>query len=110
MVAYRVGQGPARSAPMLPGYSPLANRQKALLASTLLSGGTLRSLAAAAGMMTALGVSPAFAQCFSGTAGTLTTAACDVTAATGASSTAVGSGANATGIDATAYGNNAVAN
>src|SRR5690349_11629067 len=72
-----------------------------LLASTMLNGGTLRSLAVAAGMMTAFGVSPALAQCFSGTGGVLDTAACEHTAATGVNSTAVGSAANATGIGAT---------
>jgi hypothetical protein len=80
------------------------------LASCILDGGTVRSLAAAAGMMTALGVSPAFAQCFSGTAGTLASASCDVTAATGPNSTAIGLGANATGFSATAYGNSSTAN
>src|SRR5947207_5480240 len=79
-----------------------------LLAGTVLTGGTLRSLAAAAGMMTVLGVSPALAQCFSGAGGVLNTAACDA-AATGTASTAVGSGANATGDSATAYGANATA-
>src|SRR3954468_8100609 len=81
-----------------------------LLASSMLTGGTLRSLAAAAGMMTALGVSPALAQCFSGAGAVLDTAACEHAAATGGQSTAVGLGANATGVGATAYGNTAVAN
>jgi hypothetical protein len=50
-------RGPAPSHPL--------NRRARLLASSMLCGGTLRGLAAAAGMMTALGVSPAFAQCYS---------------------------------------------
>src|SRR6266516_7611189 len=74
-----------------------------LLAGTVLTGGTMRSLAAAAGMMTVLGVSPALAQCFSGAGAVLDTAACEHAAATDANSTAVGLGANATGANATAY-------
>lgn len=85
------------------------HRRTRLLASSMLCGGTLRGLAVAAGMMTALGVSPAFAQCFSGTTGNLLAAGCNVAAAIGASSTAVGQGAEANGAFATVYGNTAVA-
>src|SRR5260370_40507666 len=79
-----------------------SGRRAHLLASSVLTGGTLRSLAVAAGMMTALGVSPAFAQCFSGGGSTLTTAAspCQATAATGTGSTAGRLNANANGQDA----------
>src|ERR1700737_834013 len=89
----------------------VTDRRVRLLACSMLTGGTLRSLAAAAGMMTALGVSPAFAQCFSGGGSQLTTAAgaCQAAAATGTGSTAVGIQSNATGQDATAYGNAATA-
>src|SRR4051794_26000553 len=80
-----------------------------LLASSMLTGGALRSLAAAAGTMTVLGVSPALAHVFPGPV-PKSAPACDVTAATGSNSTAVGLAANATGISATAYGNGAVAN
>lgn len=62
-----------------------------------------RTIAVAAGMMTALGVSAALAQCFSGPAGTLGTSACDV-AASGVAATAAGFIAKATGTGATAYG------
>jgi len=95
-----------------PGYDALDRRDRMalLLASSVLTGGALRSIAAVAGMMTVLGVSPAFAQCFSGTFGNITGAGCDVTAATGVASTAVGLNSNATGNDATAYGTSATAN
>src|SRR5437016_14205720 len=83
-------------------------RRSRLLASTVLNGGTLRSIAAAAGMMTAFGASPALAQCFSGTGGNIAGAGCTVTVATGNASTAVGFNANATGTDATAYGSDAL--
>lgn len=79
-----------------------------LIASSVLRGGTLRSLAAAAGMMTVLGVSPAFAQCYSAGAGLA--GSCDAIVPTGANATAIGSGANATGINATAYGAGSTAN
>ena len=86
------------------------DRRARLVASSILCGGTLRGLAVAAGMMTVAGISPAFAQCFSGIGGNIAGAGCTVTAATGAFSTAVGSDANATGVAATAFGNGAIAN
>jgi hypothetical protein len=83
------------------------DRRARLLASSVLNGGTLRCLAAAAGMMTALGVSPAFAACYS----TATGLAGDCTAIvpTGVA-TAIGFNANATGGQATAYGKGSTAN
>src|SRR5437588_9079455 len=78
-----------------------AGGRAGLLASSALAGGTLRGLALATGVVAAVGVSPALAQCFSGTGGVLNTAACEHAAATGANSTAVGLNANATGTSAT---------
>jgi hypothetical protein len=90
------------------GLSYPDRRRGRLLASSVLNGGTLRCLAAAAGMMTALGVSPAFAQCYS----TATGLAGDCTAVvpTGGDATAFGASSNATGTFATAIGANAHAN
>ena len=81
-----------------------------------LTGGALRGLAIAAGMVTVFGGAPAFAQCLSTAAGF--NGGCAAATATGVGSTAVGSGATAigppppggSGFFATAYGNNAVAN
>src|SRR5258708_27033646 len=86
------------------------DRRGRLLASSVLTRGALRCVAAAAGMMTVLGVSPAFAQCFSGTTGNLLTIACQAIVPGGTSTTAVGSNANAFGQAATAYGNSSTAN
>ena len=92
----------------------LRQRYLALLAGIMgasaIAGGALRGLAIAAGIVTVFGATPAAAQCFSGTGGTLLMPACNITAATGVASTAVGLSANATGTNATAYGNAAVAN
>ena len=66
--------------------TPLSRRAR-LMGATALAGGALRGLAIAAGIVTLFGGAPALAQCFSGTGGTLLSAACNVTAATGADST-----------------------
>src|SRR5450756_1287353 len=74
-----------------------------LLASSMLRGGALRSLAAAAGLMTALGVSPAFAQCYS--TGTSLAGDCVVGVAPGGlNATVMGFFAAGTGQNSTAYG------
>ncbi|MBR0961729.1 YadA-like family protein [Bradyrhizobium japonicum] len=78
-----------------------------LLLSCLLGGGPRRSLAAAAGMMTVAGISPAFAQCYSAGAGLA--GSCNAIVPTGPQATAVGPNANATGGRATAFGSNAMA-
>src|SRR5882724_8136469 len=92
------GARPAAAAARASAFAGAPFRPRArLLAGTVLTGGTLRSLAAAAGMMTVLGVSPALAQCFSGADGVLDTAACEHAAAIGTNSTAVGLNATATG-------------
>src|SRR6185369_4857192 len=80
----------------------LRDRRTRLLASSVLTGGTLRDLAVAAGMMTALGISPALAQCFSGAGSNLGAAGCQVTSVGGANVTAVGKGITAIGNSATA--------
>jgi hypothetical protein len=85
-------------------------------------GGTLLGAAAAAGMLTMLGVSPALAQCASGSA-VIASLLCDASAsnngatavgaftvATGAAASAYGFGANANGTSATAVGQGSVAN
>ena len=72
------------------------------LASSVLNGGTLRSLAVAAGMMTVCGISPAFAQCYSTAAGLA--GDCTAIVPTGASATAIGFNASANGFAATASG------
>src|SRR6266704_335236 len=110
------------SAVQISGSFDPRHRRARLLATSILTGGALRSLAAAAGMMTALGVSPAFAQCFSGVAGTLATFNCNATAtgmfsiangtnatATGGFSNAIGTNATATGQSSNAIGTNATA-
>src|SRR5258708_2688396 len=74
-----------------------------LLTSSMLTGGTLRSLAVAAGMMTAFGISPAIAQCYS--TATDLGGNCTANVPTGTASTAIGAGAKSTGTNATAYGN-----
>src|SRR5437660_855838 len=80
----------------LPDHATSRQRPRAhLLASSILTGGTLRSLAVAAGMMTVLGVSPALAQCFSGAGTDLGAAGCQSVAATGLSATAIGQGSTA---------------
>ena len=84
------------------------DRRGRLLASSMLCGGTLRGLAAAAGMMTALGISPAFASCYS----TATALGGDCTAVVpvgGSANTAYGNNANAAGSFATATGANSLA-
>src|ERR1700693_1313710 len=106
--ATTTGVGTAHLSNLLYRSSPRAH----LLASSMLSGGTLRSLAAAAGMMTALGVSPAFAQCSSTATGLAGN--CAAALITGLDATAIGFNSTATGIvataAATAYGNGATAN
>jgi trimeric autotransporter adhesin len=88
---------------------PVSRRAHLMGASAL--GGGARGLVIAAGMMTVLGAAPAFAQCSSDAAGTLSGGgACAADIAAGANSTAIGLTANATGANATAYGNGAVAN
>src|SRR5262249_7840097 len=86
------------------------SRHARLLGASALAGGVLRGLAIAAGMVTALGASPVFAQCASSATDLNGAGSCAATAATGTFSTAVGFNANATGVSATAYGNGAVAN
>src|SRR5256884_7909644 len=78
-----------------------------LMGASAIAGGPLRGLAAAAGMVTVFGGTPALAQCASTNTGF--TGTCAAAAATGGDSTAVGQAANATGTFATAYGNAAVA-
>src|SRR5258708_39872399 len=75
-------------APQSPLREPIIQpRPRAqLLASSVLTGGTWRSLAVAAGMMTAFGISPALAQCFSGAGTNLGAAGCQSTAPAGAAS------------------------
>ena len=81
-------------------HSDPRDRRAHLLASSSLCGGALRSLAGAAGMLAAFGLSPAFAQCFSGTTGNLLTIACQAIVPTGTSSTAIGFNANAAALHA----------
>ena len=105
--ATTTGVGTAHLSNLLYPSKPRAH----LLASSMLSGGTLRSVAAAAGMMTALGVSPAFAQCFSTATGLAGN--CAAALITGLNATAIGFNSTATGIVATrrpCYGNGATAN
>ena len=85
------------------------SRRARLLGASALAGDALRRLAIAAGVVTALGASPAFAQNAILDPG-LAAGVCLPAAATGTNSTAVGFNANATGTNATAYGNSAVAN
>ncbi len=88
------------------------SRRARLLGASALAGDAFRSFAIAAGVVTALGTAPAFAQvgCQSDTSDLTAGGSCLAAAATGANSTAVGFNANATGTNATAYGNGAVAN
>ncbi|MVT53801.1 hypothetical protein GPL17_25340 [Bradyrhizobium yuanmingense] len=79
-----------------------------LLLSSLLGGGPRRSLAAAAGIMTVAGFSPAFAFCYSNGAGL--TGQCNAVGAATGLATAVGQAALADGTAATAYGTGAYAN
>lgn len=86
-----------------PNLSDPSGHRVRLLASSMPCGGSFRSLAVAAAMVTALGISPAFAQCLSTATGFTGGAACAATLA-GASSLAVGGGANASSNFATALG------
>ena len=76
-----------------------------LFASSVLSGKTLRSLAAAAGIVTAFGGAPGWAACLSTNVGF--TGTCAATTAAGFNATAVGQNAVAAGDFATAYGDSA---
>src|SRR6266508_6791467 len=77
------------------------SRRARLLGASALAGGALRGLAIAAGMVTALGATPALAQCFSGTPGVIDGAPCAATPAVDPNATAVGFQATAQGINAT---------
>ena len=94
--------------PGICAVSRVLNRRARLLASRMLCRGTLRSLVAAAGMVTVLGVSPAFAQCYSAGAGL--SGSCNAVVPTGINATAVSFGANANGANATAIGSGSTAN
>src|SRR6266481_4842585 len=78
-----------------------SDRRALLLASSVLTGGTLRSLAAAAGMITVAGISPAVAECYSTATGFAGTN-CAAIAPTGVQSLIIGNQATGTGFGPTA--------
>src|SRR5205814_2213356 len=82
----------------LPHAGRAPSGRASLLASSILTGGSIRGLAIAAGVATVFGALPPFAQgCQSSATDLSAGTSCAATASTGAASTAVGFAANATG-------------